>query len=69
MFAPPGVPAERLAELRTAFEAMLKDPQFLADAKKQNMDVDLVPGTELQRLTSELYATPPEVIETVKRAM
>jgi tripartite-type tricarboxylate transporter receptor subunit TctC len=69
MFAPPGVPAERVQELRTAFEAMLKDPQFLADAAKQNMDIDLVPGTELQRLVGELYATPPEVIEIVKKAM
>ena len=69
MFAPPGVPAERVQELRMAFEAMLKDPQFLADAAKQNMDIDLVPGTELQRLVGELYATPPEVIEIVKRGM
>ena len=69
MFAPPGVPAERVQELRKAFEAMLNDPLFLADAAKQNMDVDLVPGTELQRLVGELYATPPEVIEIVKRAM
>ena len=48
---------------------MLKDPQFLADAAKQNMDIDLVPGTELQRLVNELYTTPPEVIEIVKKAM
>jgi tripartite-type tricarboxylate transporter receptor subunit TctC len=69
MFAPPGAPAERVQELRKAFEAMLKDPQFLADAAKQNMDIDLVPGTELQKLVNELYATPPDVIEIVKRAM
>jgi hypothetical protein len=69
MFAPPGTPAERVRELRAAFEAMLKDPQFLADAAKQNMDIDLVPGTELQRLVGELYATPQEVLEIVKKAM
>jgi tripartite-type tricarboxylate transporter receptor subunit TctC len=69
MFAPPGVPAERVAELRQAFEAMLKDPQFLADAARQSMDVDLVPGTELQRLVNELYRTPADVLEIVKRAM
>jgi tripartite-type tricarboxylate transporter receptor subunit TctC len=69
MFAPPGVPAERVDELRKAFEAMLKDPQFLADAAKQNMDIDLVPGSELQKLVNELYATPADVIEIVKRAM
>ena len=69
MFAPPGVPAERVQELRKGFEAMLKDPQFLADAAKPNMDIDLVPGSDLQRLVNELYATPPDVIEIVKRAM
>jgi tripartite-type tricarboxylate transporter receptor subunit TctC len=69
MFAPPGTPTERVEELRRAFEAMLKDPEFLADAAKQNMDVELVPGTELQRLTNELYATPAEVIAIVKKAM
>jgi tripartite-type tricarboxylate transporter receptor subunit TctC len=69
MFAPPSVPAERVQELRRAFEAMLKDPQFLADAAKQSMDIDLVPGNELQRVVNELYATPPEVIAIVKRAM
>src|SRR5215469_8848407 len=37
--APPGVPAERVAALRTAFEAMVKDPAFLADAQKQLLDI------------------------------
>jgi tripartite-type tricarboxylate transporter receptor subunit TctC len=69
LFAPPGVPAERVLELRRAFEAMLKDPEFLADAAKQNLDVDLVPGTVLQKLVDELYATPDDVIQIVKRAM
>jgi tripartite-type tricarboxylate transporter receptor subunit TctC len=69
MFAPPGVPAERVQELRKAFETMLKDPQFLADAAKQNMDIDLVPGAELQKLVNELYTTTPDVLEIVKKAM
>ena len=69
MFAPPGVPTERVQELRKAFEAMLKDPQFLADAAKQNMDIDLVPGAELQKLVNELYTTTPDVLEIVKKAM
>jgi tripartite-type tricarboxylate transporter receptor subunit TctC len=68
LFAPPGVPTERVTELRTAFEAMLKDPQFLADAAKQNLDVELVPGATLQKLVSDLYDTPDEVIQIVKRA-
>jgi tripartite-type tricarboxylate transporter receptor subunit TctC len=69
LFAPPGVPAERVSELRTAFEAMLKDPQFLADAAKLNLEVELVPGPVLQKLVSDLYDTPQDVIQVVKKAM
>jgi tripartite-type tricarboxylate transporter receptor subunit TctC len=69
LLAPPGTPAERVQELRRAFEAMLKDPELLADAAKQNLDVDLVPGDVLKKLVDDLYATPDDVIQIVKRAM
>ena len=69
MLAPPGVPAERVAELRASFEAMLKDPQFLADAEKQALDIDLVPGAELQKVVDDVYATPARVIEIVRKTM
>jgi tripartite-type tricarboxylate transporter receptor subunit TctC len=69
MFAPPGTPAEQVQALRRAFEEMLKDPEFRADAAKQGMDVDLVPGAALQKLVDELYATTPEIIAIVKKAM
>jgi hypothetical protein len=44
--APPGVPAERIALLRQAFDATLRDPQFLADAKKLQMEIDPLKGEE-----------------------
>jgi tripartite-type tricarboxylate transporter receptor subunit TctC len=69
LLAPPGTPAERVQELRRAFEAMLKDPELLADAAKQNLDVDLVPGDVLKKLVEDLYTTPDDVIQIVKRAM
>ena len=69
MLAPPGVPAERVRELRGSFEAMLRDPQFLADAANQKLDVDLVTGAELQKVVEEVYAASPVVIDIVKKSM
>src|SRR5690606_34090701 len=37
---PPGMPADRLATLRKAFDATMKDPEFLAEAKKLQLDID-----------------------------
>lgn len=64
--APPGVPAERVAILRRAFDEMVKDPQFIADATKSNQEVDPIPGTRVQQIVEQLYKTPPEVISRVE---
>ena len=61
--APPGVPADRLAALRAAFEATTKDPAFLADAKRQDLEVRPVGGIEAQALIKEIYATPPALVK------
>ncbi len=59
--APPGIPADRAAALRAAFTETMKDPAFLADAEKAQLEVNPVPGEELQKLVAEIYKTPPEV--------
>jgi tripartite-type tricarboxylate transporter receptor subunit TctC len=59
--APPGIPADRAASLRTAFIETMKDPAFLAEAEKAQLEVNPVPGEELQKLVTEIYKTPPEV--------
>jgi tripartite-type tricarboxylate transporter receptor subunit TctC len=64
---PPDLPAERVAELRTAFDAMMKDPDLLAEAAKQGLDIDPVGGVEIDALVQRLYATPPDVLELVRR--
>jgi tripartite-type tricarboxylate transporter receptor subunit TctC len=46
--APPGLPKERVEELRAAFTAMVKDPEFLAEIAKLNFDLDPLSGTDLQ---------------------
>jgi len=65
-FAPPGVPPERLAALRLAFERTLKDSQFLADADKMGLEVQHVGGEAIEKLLERLYASPKEVIERAK---
>jgi tripartite-type tricarboxylate transporter receptor subunit TctC len=65
-FAPPGVPAERLQALRDAFAQTLKDPQFLADADKMGIEVQVVRGEDVQALVERIYAAPPDVIARAK---
>jgi tripartite-type tricarboxylate transporter receptor subunit TctC len=64
--APPGVPKERVAELRAAFNAMVKSPEFLADVKRINFDLDPMPGTELQAFFVKT-SYPPDLIERAKK--
>jgi tripartite-type tricarboxylate transporter receptor subunit TctC len=59
--APPGIPADRAAALRTAFMETVKDPAFIADAEKAQLEVNPVAGEELQTLVAEIYKTPPEI--------
>jgi len=65
-FAPPDVPADRLAALRRAFELTLKDPQFLADAEKMGVEVQHVGGAAIQTLLEKIYASPREIIDRAK---
>ena len=61
--APPGLPAERLKALRAAFDATMKDPQFLAEAKKLELEVRPVSGADVEKLIKEIYASPPAVVK------
>ena len=67
--APPGVPADRAAALRKAFDATIKDPEFLAEAKLRGQEVNPVTGETLDKLLAELYATPKDVIAETKAAI
>lgn len=62
LVAPPNVPAPRVAALRKAFDETMKDPKFLADAKKQKMDISPVSGEELQQIATETVQTAAPVI-------
>ena len=60
---PPGVPADRLQALRAAFDATMKDTGFLADAKKQDLEVRPILGADADALIREVYATPPAIVK------
>jgi tripartite-type tricarboxylate transporter receptor subunit TctC len=61
LFAAPGVPRERIDALRRAFDKTMKDPAFLAQARKQRLAIDPVSGTALQSLVAEILAAPKPV--------
>ena len=60
--APPGVPAERLAALRTGFEVATADPEFRAELAKQSATVELLKGEEIKAIVDQLYAAPADVL-------
>jgi tripartite-type tricarboxylate transporter receptor subunit TctC len=64
--APPGLPKERVKTLQTAFMATMKDPAYIADAKKLHLDVNAVPPEKLEKMISELYETPQSVVDRVR---
>jgi tripartite-type tricarboxylate transporter receptor subunit TctC len=64
--APPQTPAEVLAILRTAFDATMKDPAFLADAEKMKISITPLNGGKVQDLIARLYSTPKEFVERAK---
>jgi tripartite-type tricarboxylate transporter receptor subunit TctC len=62
LYAPPAVPQARVAALRKAFDDIMKDPEFLAEAKKANADIRPMSGGDLQTLATEVVRTPPEIV-------
>lgn len=66
---PPGVAPERAAALRRAFMAAMTDPALISDAKKANLDLAAISGSELQDLIASLYALPPSIVEKAKLSL
>jgi tripartite-type tricarboxylate transporter receptor subunit TctC len=67
--APPGLPADRATALQTAFMETMKDPEFLAEAQKQDLEVNPVSGAEIQALLVDLYETPKEIADKAAAAI
>jgi hypothetical protein len=65
----PGVPADRVAALRQAFDETLRDPAFIADAQKQRLEIRAMAGGQLADLVRQVIETPAELRERVKLAI
>jgi tripartite-type tricarboxylate transporter receptor subunit TctC len=67
--APPGVPEDRARALKAAFNATMKDPAFIAEAAKRNIEVELVTGEEVTEVLKRAAASPAAVLERVNKAL
>jgi len=67
--APPGIPAERARALREAFAATLADPEFIAEAKSQALDIEAVQGAEVEALIREVYASSAQAVQLATSVM
>jgi tripartite-type tricarboxylate transporter receptor subunit TctC len=67
--APPDLPKDRAQALRAAFEATMKDPDYLAETKQRKLEVNPMTGAAIDKLIAELYATPADAIAATKAAI
>jgi tripartite-type tricarboxylate transporter receptor subunit TctC len=67
--APPGIPSDRKAALINAFNATMKDPEFLEAAAKEHLDISPITGGEIDELVQKLYAMPPDIIAKAAQAI
>jgi len=66
---PPATPADRVRLLRTAFLKTLADPEFVADARQAQLDIDPISGEEVTRLIGELFKMSPAVLAKLKELL
>jgi tripartite-type tricarboxylate transporter receptor subunit TctC len=67
--AAPGTPPDRIAALRRAFDATMKDPAFLAEAAKTQMDISPVSGEEAQKIADSIVDTAPDVVARARKLL
>src|SRR3954468_16086048 len=68
-FMPPNVPAERVSAIRRAFDATMKDKEFLEEAEKLKIEIDPLSGEQVAALIVQIYKTPAETVARVRDAM
>ena len=67
--APPGLPPARVKALRDAFMAVATDKEFLAEAAQRKLDVSPMSGEAMAALLKKAYASPPEVVTRLRKAI
>lgn len=66
---PPGTPPDRVKILRDAFGKAMRDPQLVAEARKEGLELNPITGAELEPLAREVVSQPGEVVEQMKRLL
>ena len=69
VFVPPNVPADRVAALRAAFDATMKDPAFLADAKQRKIPIEPQGGEALGKTATKIAASSPQAVAAARKLM
>jgi tripartite-type tricarboxylate transporter receptor subunit TctC len=64
-----GVPPDRLAALREAFKATMEDAEFLAEARRQSMDIGMMGGEDVQRIVDDLVDVAPPLLDRLRQAI
>jgi tripartite-type tricarboxylate transporter receptor subunit TctC len=65
----PGTPKDRVQTLRKAFVETLKDPEFIADAKKSRLDIDPLTGEEIEKIVHQLFKMDPALVNQLKEIL
>jgi tripartite-type tricarboxylate transporter receptor subunit TctC len=66
---PPDLPADRLAALRRAFEQTMKDPEFLREAEKAQLEISPISGDEMEKIIADAYKTSPDLVKRTAEAI
>jgi tripartite-type tricarboxylate transporter receptor subunit TctC len=67
--APPGIPADRLAALRKAFNDTMRDPQLLEEANKMGLEISAITGEEMQSIIDAAYKVAPALVQKTADAI
>jgi tripartite-type tricarboxylate transporter receptor subunit TctC len=67
--APPDVPLPRIAALRAGFAATMRDPEFLAEATRLNLDVDPISAEQVTAVVRKAYTMPGDVVARTKAVL
>jgi tripartite-type tricarboxylate transporter receptor subunit TctC len=67
--APPGIPEDRVEALRAAFDATMKDPEFLEEAAKADLEITPISGAGVEQLVLEAYETPQPIVDRISEIL
>lgn len=68
-YLPPNTPEDRVRAMRAAFDATMKDPEFIAEAKKRNMELSPSTGEEVEKQMSRVLDVPPDLVQHLKKVL